>query len=59
MSDEKLLGAMFDARMRKIEQLEDEIRRLKAELDQPRGDGYDCSGGCAHCCSVHRCDCYN
>jgi len=58
-SDEELLGAMFDARLKKIEQLEDEIVRLKAELEQPRGDGYNCSNGCAHCCSMHACDCYN
>jgi hypothetical protein len=25
----------------------------------PRGDGYDCSGACAHCCGQHPCDCYN
>jgi len=24
-----------------------------------RGDGYGCSGGCAHCCSMHPCDCWN
>lgn len=22
----------------------------------PRGDGYDCARGCAHCCSVHTCE---
>lgn len=28
-SDEELLGAMFDARLKKIERLEDEVRELR------------------------------
>lgn len=32
-SDEQLLGAMFDAQLAKIEQLENEIKALKAELE--------------------------
>ena len=44
------------ALLERIHELEAEIERLKTE---PHGDGYDCSNGCAHCCTMHRCDCYN
>lgn len=37
-SDNELLGAMYDSRMHKIEQLEDEIVRLKARIAEFEGD---------------------
>lgn len=55
-SDEELLGAMFDARLKRIKQLEDQVKELEAAAEKSRGDGYDCMNGCAHCCSQHTCE---
>ena len=51
-----LQAASTLALVERIHDLEAQVERLSTE---PRGDGYDCSHGCAHCCAMHPCDCYN
>jgi hypothetical protein len=43
--DEELLGAMFDARLRQIEQLKDEVARLREENRQLRQQLEDAERG--------------